>query len=58
VRVLLVEDDVPMAAALRRALNASGIVADVATSGGTRCGWCAGPAACSSDREELVRYDG
>jgi two-component system, OmpR family, response regulator len=33
VRVLLVEDDVPMAAALRRALKAEGVVADVATTG-------------------------
>jgi two-component system, OmpR family, response regulator len=33
VRVLLVEDDVPMASALRRALKAEGIVADVATTG-------------------------
>ncbi|MFL5821559.1 MAG: response regulator transcription factor [Solirubrobacteraceae bacterium] len=33
-RVLLVEDDVRMAAALRRGLQAEGIVADVATRGG------------------------
>ena len=33
-RVLLVEDDVKMAAALRRGLRAEGIVADVATTGG------------------------
>jgi len=33
VRVLLVEDDVKMAAALRRGLKAEGIVADVATTG-------------------------
>jgi two-component system, OmpR family, response regulator len=33
VRVLLVEDDVRMAAALRRGLHAEGIVADVATDG-------------------------
>jgi two-component system OmpR family response regulator len=32
-RVLVVEDDVPMAAALRRGLRAEGIVADVATRG-------------------------
>jgi two-component system OmpR family response regulator len=32
-RVLLVEDDVPMAAALRRALGAEGVVLDVATTG-------------------------
>jgi len=34
VRVLLVEDDVKMAAAIRRGLRAEGIVADVATTGG------------------------
>jgi two-component system OmpR family response regulator len=33
VRVLLVEDDVPMAAALRRALKSAGVIADVAISG-------------------------
>jgi two-component system, OmpR family, response regulator len=33
VRVLIVEDDVPMAAALRRGLRAEGIVADVAVRG-------------------------
>ncbi len=33
-RVLVVEDDVKMAAALRRGLRAEGIVADVATTGG------------------------
>ncbi len=33
-RVLLVEDDVPMAAAIRRALRAEGILADVAVNGG------------------------
>jgi two-component system, OmpR family, response regulator len=32
-RVLIVEDDVPMAAAIRRGLRAEGIVADVATKG-------------------------
>ena len=32
-RVLVVEDDVPMAAALRRGLRADGVVADVATRG-------------------------
>lgn len=32
-RVLLVEDDVPMAAAIRRALRAEGILADVAVNG-------------------------
>jgi two-component system OmpR family response regulator len=34
VRVLLVEDDVGMAAAVRRALRAAGVIADVATNGG------------------------
>jgi two-component system OmpR family response regulator len=33
VRVLIVEDDVPLAAAIRRALRTEGIVADVATRG-------------------------
>jgi two-component system OmpR family response regulator len=33
VRVLLVEDDVPMAAALRRALKSAGVIADVAING-------------------------
>jgi two-component system OmpR family response regulator len=32
-RVLIVEDDVPMAAAIRRAMRAEGLVADVATRG-------------------------
>ncbi len=32
-RVLLVEDDVPMAAALRRALKSAGVIADVAVNG-------------------------
>jgi two-component system OmpR family response regulator len=32
-RVLLVEDDVPMAAALRRALKSAGVIADVAING-------------------------
>jgi two-component system, OmpR family, response regulator len=32
-RVLVVEDDVPMAAAIRRGLRAEGVVADVATKG-------------------------
>jgi two-component system OmpR family response regulator len=32
-RVLIVEDDVPMAAAIRRGLRAEGLVADVATKG-------------------------
>jgi two-component system OmpR family response regulator len=34
VRVLIVEDDVKMAAAMRRALQGAGVVADVATTGG------------------------
>jgi two-component system OmpR family response regulator len=34
VRLLIVEDDVPMAAAIRRALRAEGLAADVATTGG------------------------
>jgi two-component system, OmpR family, response regulator len=34
VRVLLVEDDVRMAAAMRRALRGAGVVADIATKGG------------------------
>jgi two-component system OmpR family response regulator len=38
VRVLIVEDDVPMAAALRRALRAAGVVADVAVKG-EDAGW-------------------
>src|SRR5215216_1645938 len=33
VRVLVVEDDVPLAAAIRRALRAEGLAADVATRG-------------------------
>src|SRR5215218_4021666 len=41
-RVLIVEDDVPLAAAIRRGLRAEGVVVDVATRGEDAL-WMAGP---------------
>jgi two-component system OmpR family response regulator len=48
-RVLVVEDDIPMAAAIRRGLRAEGVVADVATRGEDAL-WMAG----ASDFDAVV----